>query len=91
MTKHNYLLLLLLLAICRAIPPSAVSSGYFCNGNLMIWLSKLFFYDCQVSFKIKFDFRCGSPSERLGQLTIVGAMAINTVLLTSLDVVAIVP
>lgn len=27
----------------------SVSAGYFCNGNLMIWLSKLFFYDCQVS------------------------------------------
>lgn len=30
-------------------PSFAVSVGYFCNGNLMVWLSKLFFYDCQVS------------------------------------------
>lgn len=30
-------------------PHPIVSAGYFSNGNLMVWLSKLFFYDCNVS------------------------------------------
>lgn len=35
-----------------------VSAGYFSNGNLMVWISKLFFFNCHVSIPCNnIDFR----------------------------------